>query len=345
MQITEVEAFYPRYRHVGSSWRTHFWQIVVRLRTDTGHEGWGYGGGGVAAVEVVNRHMRDLLLGQSLSGPEDIASLWDLLYRQSLPYGRSGVAVMALSGIDLALWDLLGRAEGKSVCQLLGGVKRSQVKAYATGMDLAWYRDLGFEAQKAPLSQADDQQVVAWAAEARRVFGPQAQLMADCYMAWDAPTCIRLAQALEPYRIHWFEDVMLPDDVEGLAELRPQIKPIQLAGGEHDFTHYGFAALARVGALDIWQPDLTWCGGLTAGLRIAALAEKHGIPMVPHRGGEVWGLHLLAAGYCQDLAERVMGARDAGRDSLWLGEPEPHEGCLMVGDEPGFGVRINEDML
>ena len=345
MKITEVEAYYPRYRQVAPSWRTHFWQIAVRLRSDTGQEGWGYGGGGVAAVEVVNRHMRELLSGKSVGGVEDIAGLWDLLYRQSLPYGRSGVAVMALSGIDLALWDLLGKAEGKSVCDLLGGVKRPKVRAYATGMDLAWYRDLGFDAQKAPVSQASEEEVVSWAARARETFGPEALLMADCYMAWDAEACLAMARALKGYGIHWFEDVLLPDDVEGLAALRPQIKPIRLAGGEHDFTHYGFAALARAGALDIWQPDLTWCGGLTAGLRIAELAAAHDIPLVPHRGGEIWGLHLLAAGYGEDLGERVMGRRDAERDVLWLDEPEPVEGCLEVGDAPGLGVRVNEAML
>lgn len=345
MKITEAEAVYPRYRQVAPSWRTHFWQIAVRLRSDTGHEGWGYGGGGVAAVEVVNRHMRELLLGKSVKSADDIAALWDLLYRQSLPYGRSGVAVMGLSGIDLALWDLLGKAEGKSVCDLLGGVKRPKVRAYATGMDLAWYRDLGFDAQKAPVAQADEAQMVDWAEKARGLFGPDALLMADCYMAWDSATCLRMAEALEGYGIHWFEDVLLPDDVEGLAALRPRLKPIQLAGGEHDFTHYGFAALARAGALDIWQPDLTWCGGLTAGLRIARLALEHDVPLVPHRGGEVWGLHLLAAGYGEDLGELVMGVRDADRDVLWLDEPGPVEGCLAVGAAPGFGVRVNEAML
>ena len=115
MNITGVKAVYPKYQHVAPSWRTHFWQIVVRVESDRGVTGFGYGGGGVASVEVVNRHLRELLVGRRIDSVEDIRDAWDALYAESLPYGRKGIGVMALSGIDLALWDLLGRAEGKPV--------------------------------------------------------------------------------------------------------------------------------------------------------------------------------------------------------------------------------------
>jgi L-rhamnonate dehydratase len=148
VKVINVRAFYPHYRHVAPSWRTHFWQIVVCLETDIGTVGWGYGGGGKAAVEVVNGHLRELLLGRNVDSVEGIGRLWDELYFACLPYGRRGIAVMALSGIDLALWDALGKAEGKSVCELLGGQRRQKVRAYASGSDLAWFRDLGFTAHK-----------------------------------------------------------------------------------------------------------------------------------------------------------------------------------------------------
>ena len=349
MKITQVKAVYPHYRHVAPSWRTHLWQIVVRVEADGGLCGWGFGGGGEAAVAVVNGHMRESLLGQEVDGVEGIARIWDALYRASAPYGRRGIGVMGLSGVDLALWDLLGKAENKSVCELLGGARREKVRAYATGMDVEWYRDLGFSAHKGSHRyqgrEDDGEKVVAWAQRARRVLGPEALLMNDGYMSWDADFSRAMARELQPYGVHWFEDVLLPDQVEEQAALRPAIKPVLLAGGEHEFTHFGFAELARAGALDIWQPDLAWCGGMTAALRIVAQAARSGVQVVPHRGGEVWGLHLIAAGLCEDLAELVLGGRTGGRDQVWLGEPEPLEGCLGLPDGPGFGVRFNEDML
>ena len=114
MNITDVKAVYPKYRNVPPSWRTNLWQIVVRVESDAGVVGYGYGGGGKAAVEVVNGHMRELLIGRTLNDTSDIFSAWDDLYYQSIPYGRKGIAVMALSGIDLALWDALGKAESQA---------------------------------------------------------------------------------------------------------------------------------------------------------------------------------------------------------------------------------------
>ena len=105
------------------------------------------------------------------------------------------------------------------------------------------------------------------------------------------------------------------------------------------------AAFARAGALDVWQPDITWCGGITAGLRIVKLARQTGTPVVPHRGGEPWGLHLIAGTECEPLAEMVLGKRYAPRDELWLDAPFPRDGRVEVGDAPGFGVRLGEDLL
>lgn len=350
MKITEVKAVYPRYRVPPAAWRRHFWQIAVRIDTDVGFSGWGYGGGGVAAVEVVNLHLREELIGRDLNEISDIARLWDAQYKASLPYGRSGIAVMAISGVDLALWDVLGRAEQQRVCDLLGGQQRDKLRAYATGPDYAWYRDLGFDAHKSSQTQRasedeDAARILAWATAARQTLGEDALLMLDAYMSWTPDFTLAMARQLAPCNIYWFEDVLLPDDLDGLAVLRPQIQPTLLAGGEHEFTARDFAHIARARALDLWQPDITWCGGLTAALRIAELAQQHGVPLVPHRGGEIWGLHFLAAGYGEDLAEKVMGRREGARDELWLGEPQPQDGHLTLPEGPGFGVEINEELL
>ena len=111
MKITSVKAFYPSYKNIAPSWRTHFWQIVVKIETDIGMTGYGYGGGGLAAVEVVNKHFSEILCLKEINETRDIATIWDDLYQQCLPYGRKGIAIMALSGVDLALWDLVAKSE------------------------------------------------------------------------------------------------------------------------------------------------------------------------------------------------------------------------------------------
>ena len=349
MKITDVKAVYPNYRHVVSSWRTHLWQIVVRIDTDIGVTGYGYGGGGVAAVEVVNAHFRELLLGRTVDSVEDIAAAWDFLYAASLPYGRKGIAIMGLSGVDLALWDLLGHAENKPVYDLLGGRKKQRVPVYATGGDSEWYRETGFKHHKFPHrwtgSDSDYDTAVASAAKARELFGPDAMIMIDTYMTWSSETTLEMAWRLSDFNIYWFEDVLTPDDLAGQAALRQPVKPVLISGGEHEFTQYGFADIARIGALDLWQPDITWCGGITATKRILDIAREESIPVVPHRGGEVWGLHFIVATDCMDLAERNPGNRGEERDELWLNEPAVTEGFLEPSDAPGFGVTLNESMV
>lgn len=349
MNIKSVSAVYPKYQHVVPSWRTHFWQIVVRVETDVGVVGMGYGGGGMAAVEVVNRHFNELLAGRQLDAADDIQKIWDDLYLASLPYGRKGIAIMALSGLDLALWDTLGKAEGKPVYELLGGVRKPRVRSYATGTDPEWYAELGFTAHKFPHrwtgAESDYGSAIASAELARSALGPDALVMIDTYMSWDAEVTQEMARRLADYDIYWFEDVLTPDDLEEQAKLRPLVKPTLISGGEHEFTQHGFGEVARVGALDLWQPDITWCGGITAGLRILDVAKQVGVPVVPHRGGEVWGLHLIVASDCEDLAEVLPGRRGAPRDELWLDEPEAKDGFIAPSDSPGFGVTLNEALL
>ena len=350
MKITDVKAVYPRWAQVAKGvWQSHFWQIVVRIEADTGTVGLGYGGGGTPGCQIVNRHLRELLVGRTIDTTDDIRETWDLLYAKSLPYGRKGITVMALSGVDLALWDLLGQARGLPVYELLGGLKKPKVRAYASGMEFERYRDMGYTANKfAPGRAGSDDDVkttVAAARRSRQIFGDDALIMTDCYMAWDADTTRRMAEAVADLNVYWFEDILTPDLLEEQAALRPLIKPINIAGGEHEFTRFGFGAVARAGALDIWQPDITWCGGITEGLRILELAREHGVPVVPHRGGEVWGLHFMAATDCDDLAETHPGRWVPPRDELWLDEPQTVDGLLTPPDGPGFGVRLNEQML
>lgn len=342
MKITDVKAVYPSRRNKGTgAWQEYYWQIVVRVETDAGVTGYGYGGGGEPGKLIVNGHLRDALVGRAIGSVDEIRRVWDHLYYKSLPYGRGGITIMALSGIDLALWDLLGKAEGRPVYDLIGGLKKGRIRAYATGGDLSRVRDLGYTAVKRShqwQSAADYDSAVAQAARCREMFGRDALLMFDCYMSWDASVALRMREALDEYAPYWFEDLVTPDHLTELAELRPRLAPVLLAGGEHDFSHHAFTAIARAGALDLWQPDITWCGGITAGLRIVDLARSHGVPVCPHRGGEIWGLHLIAATDCMDLAETHPDRWSGGEDAVLLDEPVVSEGSIAPTDRPGFGV-------
>ena len=299
-------------------------------------------------MEVVNKHFRELLLGKEIGNTQDIKEVWDQLYSASLPYGRKGIAIMALSGVDLALWDLLGKAENCPVYALIGDRKKDSVRSYATGTDVEWYAELGFTAHKFPhrwVSGEGISTAVFAADKARKLLGSKALIMIDTYMSWSFDITLEMSKSLKEFDIYWFEDVTNPDDLESQAELRNLVKPTLIAGGEHEFTEYGYQEIARTEALDLWQPDITWCGGLTSGIRITEMGNDLGIPVVPHRGGEVWGLHLIVSSTCDDLAEVLPGTKDGNKDELWLGEPHYLNGYISPPDDPGFGVTVNEALL
>ena len=215
--------------------------------------------------------------------------------------------------------------------------------------DSKLYADLGFRAHKFPHrwsgDPADYETAAAAARGAREIYGPDARIMVDCYMSWDAAVTTRMSEFLREYDLYWFEDVLTPDDLPGQAQLGSVTAPTLIAGGEHEFTHFGFADIARTGALGLWQPDITWCGGVTAGRRIIDLARDAGVPVSPHRGAEVWGLHLIAASDWADFAEMHSDHIRDQRDTLWLDEPQAIDGYISPPDRPGFGVTLNEAML
>ena len=350
LRITDVSAVYPKWKRLPVGvWQSHFWQIVVRVEADNGVVGYGYGGGGDPACLVVNQHFRELVIGSEIESVDDIRALWDRVYALSLPYGRKGLPVMALSGLDLALWDMLGKSQGRPVYDLLGGLRKPKVRGYATGKELERYRDMGYTAAKFPpgqsASEADLRYTADNARQARTLFGDDALIMTDCYMAWDFETTKLMADALREFDLYWFEDVMTPDHLEEQAALREIVHPINVAGGEHEFTRFGFAQIAKAGALDIWQPDVAWCGGITETLRILNLASQYDVPVVPHRGGEIWGMHVIAATDCVNLAETHPERWEESADELWIDEPRVVDGYLTPLDRPGFGVILNEAML
>ncbi len=341
MKITNVRAIQPVAENSPPDWRTSMGQILVAVDTDVGLTGYGVGGGGLAGVHVANTVLRDVLLGED---PEPIGRLWRTMYETTLPFGQKGIAVMAISGVDLALWDLRGKAAGQPVARLLGGQTGQPIPTYITVWDEleAAIAD-GFDAFKLHVEHRSDggtvDSVVGAVAAARDLIGPERPLMIDAWMRWDIETTLSVAAQVEPFRLEWIEEPLPADDFDGYETLARR-SPVPIAGGEHEFTFAGFRPLIERRLHQILQPDVCWCGGLSELVRIYEFAQPAGLRVCPHRGAEVWGLHAVAALDRQPLAE-------SGRPWMgWVGgQPPIIDGNITLGDEPGFGVEIDEAAL
>ncbi|MGE0377597.1 MAG: mandelate racemase/muconate lactonizing enzyme family protein, partial [Planctomycetaceae bacterium] len=341
MKITNVRACQPVAPDAPPDWRTSLGQILVAIDTDTGLTGYGVGGGGLAGVHVANTVLRDVLLGQH---PEPIEARWRAMYAATLPFGRKGIAIMAISGADLALWDLRGKAAGQPVAALLGGRTGQAIPAYVTVWeDLDAALADGFGAFKLHVEHRTDggaiDCVTRAVAEARRKIGPHRKLMIDAWMRWDVETTLAVAAQVAPYDLQWIEEPLPADDEDGYAVLSQQC-PVPIAGGEHEFTFAGFRRLIDLRLHQTLQPDVCWCGGLTELIKIYRSAEQAGLRVCPHRGAELWGLHAVAALDSQPLAE-------SGRPWMnWVGgQPSIIDGTITLGDAPGFGALIDEPNL
>jgi L-rhamnonate dehydratase len=338
MKITDVRAVQPIAPNSPPDWRTNLGQILVAVDTDMGLTGHGVGGGGLAGVHVVRTVLRDVLLGRE---PGDIAGLWRAMYRATLPFGRKGLAIMALSGVDLALWDLAGKAAGLPVAKLLGGTVDRAIPVYATAwgqIPPEWvgrYRAFKLHVGEHPAERLVPE-VVRLAGQARTEVGPACPLMVDAWMEWTVETTLAVADALRPYHVAWLEEPLPADDLHGYAALSGRC-PIAIAGGEHEFTAAGFAELIERRLHQVLQPDVCWCGGLTELIKIYAIARSAGVRVCPHRGAEVWALHALAALDPDPLAE-------SGRPWMtWVaGQPPVVDGWIRPTDTPGFGAGIVE---
>ena len=307
-------------------------QILVAVETDDGVRGIGVGGGGPVGVYLVHTILRPLLVGETLDTIADVERLWERMYRDTLAYGRKGLAIMAISGVDLALWDALGHARGESVARLLGGARQERLPCYATTRDPDGAVAQGFTAVKLGLAGAPPDEAVTLVAETRKRIGPAVKLMTDAWGQWSYDDSLRAAQGLAECDLTWLEEPLPPDDHEGYARLSAA-SPVPIAGGEHEYTVHGFRELAKVKAHPIWQPDVCWTGGMTQLKAIYALSQQEGTRVIPHRGGEVWSLHAIAALDPEPLAE-------SGRPWMtWIeGQPPIVDGHIEVPDRPGFGV-------
>jgi L-alanine-DL-glutamate epimerase-like enolase superfamily enzyme len=338
MRITAVRAVQPRTPNDPSGWRGALGQVLVVVDTDSGVRGLGVGGGGAAAIPVIENVLRPLLLGEDA---HEVEALWARMYAATLPFGRKGLAIMAISGVDLALWDARGKAAGRSVAALLSDTARRRLPCYATTSRPLEAVARGFRTVKIPIGPrpATVEAATALVAETRAALGPDVALLTDAGMQWDLDMSLRAAERFAEYGVGWLEEPLPADDLAGYGELCRR-SPVPIAGGEHEFTVQGFQELAARGAHAIWQPDVCWTGGLTQLRAIYALAGRSGIRVCPHRGSEVWALHAIAALDPEPLAE-------SGRPWLtWLhGQPPIVDGFVEVPERPGFGVEVAPDLL
>ncbi len=321
--------------------------ILVQIRTDQGLTGYGLGGGGGAACYIIENHLKDLLVG---ANPLHVELLWDQMFASTSFYGRKGVVIMALSGIDLALWDLAGKHAGSPVYQLLGGAAQARVPAYLTSPNPEIGLKLGFQAFKLPvdLGPADGEEgkkkIVARLQEARKIVGPSATLMIDVLCRWDVAYTLEMAKRLEEVRLHFIEEPLLPDDLAGYELLCKEVTGTRIASGEHEYTHFGFADLLRHKAAHFLQPDMTWSGGLTTGRRVVTLAAAASVPVIPHRGGSVYGIHLIMASSNCPMAESF-GTGEPGNELMGMLTAPFENGYYRAPEGPGLGAEFTDAVL
>ncbi len=348
--ISNPMSAYDDYKARRTSWGIGvLGSIVVEIESEDGTIGVATGTGGVPAAWLIQHHLSRFLVNQDARNTNLI---WDQMYRASLPYGRKGITVMAISAVDLALWDLLGKIRQEPVYHLIGGLARDTIDFYCTGPQPSAIKELGFWGAKVPLPHgpadrdAGLEKNVAFLQEHRDRVGPGYPLMVDCYMSLTVSYAIELAEACKALDIYWWEEVLSPEDVEGYRRIRQAHPAVKWTTGEHEYTRYGFRPLIEERLIDVLQPDVMWVGGLTETLRIAAHASTLDIPVIPHGSGP-YSYHFIASQTGSALCEYVASSAD-GRSiqpvfgDLFDGEDVPQNGRLTLSTEPGFGMQLND---
>ncbi|MBD1555802.1 L-rhamnonate dehydratase [Vibrio sp. S9_S30] len=343
------------------TFRFHGW-TVVEVYTDDGLVGIG----NVAlapriAKQIIDQYLAPLVVGQD---PFDYEYLWQRMYRSTLAWGRKGIGMAAISAIDIALWDLMGKATNKPVFKLLGGRTKETIPCYASKLyrtdldemqrEAQSYLDQGFSAMKMRFGYGpkDGPQGVRKnldsVAAIREVIGEDIDLMLECYMGWNLEYTKRILPKLEPYQPRWLEEPVIADDIDGYAELN-QLTSIPISGGEHEFTSYGFRQLLEKRAVSVIQYDTNRVGGITAAHKINAIAESFGVPVIPH-AGQMHNYHLTMSTLASPMSEYFpVHDVEIGNELFYYifeGDPSPVNGNLDLDENtPGLGLSISEKYL
>lgn len=371
MKITSVQSYVLRAK-LKEPFRFSQWSYTARattlvcVETEFGVKGWGeaYGPPEVAKA-AIDSFFAPLLLGHDAREREH---LWHLMFARSLDYGQKGIMLAAISALDIALWDVCAREANLPLYRFLGGVEQESIPCYATGFyfgcddmgglvsafarEAEQYQAMGFGAMKLKvgLGVRNDLQLIE---AVRRSVPSETRVMIDANHAYDPTTAIDLCRRAAKYDLAWFEEPVSPLDLEGYATVR-RATEIPIAGGECEYTRFGFASLFRVGAVDYAQPDLCACGGITEALKIATLASLHSVHLTPH----AWGTAIGQAAALHFYAARVGNPATLVAETKWI-ECDLSENplrnsivtdpiCLSNGawripQSPGLGVDVRPE--
>lgn len=340
--------------------------MLVEIETDNGLTGWGECYGPAIMTEAVVRGITPWLIG---ADPLKSDFLWEEIYANLRDHGQKGLVVEGLSGIDIALWDIRGKYFSCPAYQLLGGSRRDDVQAYATGLyrrregnpleylpaEAAGYVEQGFAAVKLKVGFGVKQDVAITAA-VREAIGPDVELMVDANHAYDAVAAIQLGRQIEQYDISWFEEPVPPEDLAGYKAVKAALA-IPLAGGECEYTRLGFCEVLTQHAMDIIQPDICAAGGLSECKKIADMAWSFGVRTNPH----VWGSGIGIAASLQFVAmvpshtpaslnpQQPIFEFDQTEHPVRmdiLQTPISHQrGRIAIPQGPGLGIEINRQAL
>lgn len=381
MRITAVRASWLRATipadraHVSDFGRNDsFNTCLVEIETDAGLTGLGEAkcsvgnlGNYAALVTLVREEMAPELVGRD---PRDVSAIWETLYNGTRAHyalregrtfptmGRRGLALCALSGIDIACWDLLAQSVDLPLWRLLGGACRERVPAYASGgwapvgqigKQLLQYVERGHRAVKMRVGLQDRSvdDSAARVREVRETLGPEVSIMVDAHGTWSVREAQRFARKVEGCDLGWIEEPVSPDNLQGQAEVR-RATDIPIAAGESEQTRFPFRDMIAAGAVDVLQPDVAIAGGVTETQRIAALAAAHGLTVVPHLwGGAVLfasGLHLAVATPCVTMLEYSRGHNPLLQELI--AEPfDLVDGHVPAPTRPGLGLTLDRDFV
>lgn len=381
MKITAVRASWLRAAipaaaaHVSDFGRNDsFNMCLVEIDTDAGITGLGEAKAAVgnlghyaAIVTLIREEFAPLLLGRD---PRDITGAWELLYNGSRAHyavregrtfptiGRRGITISAVSGVDIALWDILGRSLDVPLWRLLGGRYRDRVPAYASGgwapvgsigKQMLQYAERGHRAVKmrVGLQDASVDDSAARVAEARETLGPGVGIMVDAHGTWSVREAQRFARKVEKHDLAWLEEPVSPDNLGGQAEVR-RATDIPIAAGESEQTRFAFREMLDARAVDVLQPDPAIAGGLTETRSVAALAASHGLTVAPHLWGSAIlfasGLHLCVSTPCATMLEYSRGENPL-LNELVEEEIAFADGHVLAPTGPGLGLTLRRDFV
>ena len=362
MEITEVEAFavsIPLDSPVSFATRTieERDHAIVYVRTDEGHEGLGYSlgyGGATLVAGAVSELLEPMLVGED---PRDTERLWREMFDGTVQIGRKGVLVRAISCVDVALWDIKGKAAGMSLAKLLGGGSEP-IPAYASGgyyreekglsglrEEMETYVERGHDVVKMKVGRLPVEEEVERVRVVREAIGPDRTLLMDANGKWkNQQEAVRACRAFAEYDPYFIEEPVMPDSVDLMREVNAALD-YPVAAGELEFSRYGFAELLREDAVGIVQPDVTVVGGVTEFLKVAHTAATFDVPVAPHYN---WDLHVQLLGAIENGLWAEYFYRDSdvkSFDDVVETPIAPEDGAIQVPDRPGHGVALDRDAL